>query len=278
MNPCGQLELDFRPPWEFSPDPEGWRENAEGDGWPLDDPLRCPYCGTHAVDDNWGIRDVFVDQERGDQWLTWSPCCEWAADDFMHQDFAEWYGLTMAEALGHLGYPGVRETYCDGSGVFRFALEGRAPGAGVKGWQAEVFREVDRHHSHHDAPQGWKFGVEVRNGRLRVGVATVGRPVSRKLAEAEPGALEVTRVCVWGDSRLRRNAASKLYGLCAREARKLGATKLITYTLEEEEAASVRAANFRPVAKTRGGAWNRPSRSRADKGPAGRKVRWELAL
>ena len=85
-------------------------------------------------------------------------------------------------------------------------------------------------------------------------------------------------MCVWGDARLRRNAASKLYGICAAEARKIGATKLITYTLETEECASLRASNWTAVAHSKGGSHDRPSRPRTDKVPTCPKTRWERGL
>lgn len=257
---------------------EQLHEIAEIDGYPVDDNQRCPFCGAHSEDDQWGIIDVYADNSAGDQWLQWRPCCMGSQDWIERFGFEDWYGISITRALEYLGIPGVRETYIDGTGVIRFRLEGRAPGKGVKGWQTEVFREVDHHHLHHQAPVGWKFGVEVRNGLVRVGVAVVGRPVSRQIQSREPGTLEVTRVCTWGDPRLRRNAASKLYGLCRQEAKKIGATKLITYTLETEDGASLRAANFTPVAKTQGGSWNCESRPRIDKAPTCPKVRWEAKL
>jgi len=45
--------------------------------------------------------------------------------------------------------------------------------------QEEAFAFVNRHHSTHDAPQGWKFGVGLNDGENVVGVAIVSRPVSR---------------------------------------------------------------------------------------------------
>jgi hypothetical protein len=233
----------------------------------------CPYCGEDA--DFCGL-DV-LHQADGIDFATWQPCCEGMLSDVTHYGFEEVYGRTVENTTGTLTGTDVREVY-EGDGVLRRPLSVHNPGPGVKGWQTEVFELVNEHHRHHPAPQGWKFGVAVYNGRATVGVAVVGRPVSRILQAKEPGTLEVTRVCTFGDRRLRRNAASKLYAACGAEARARGYDKLVTYTLAEENASSLRAANFVPVARTEPRSWNRPRRSRIDKAPTCAKVRWERGL
>ena len=216
--------------------------------------------------------------EDGDQYIRFAYCCLGADELGAGYGFQEVYGVRLEDVVSELLGVEVREIYVDGTGVFRCRLASHAPGTGVKGWQAYVFSKVDEHHRHHDAPQGWKFGVSVRNGLTEVGVAIVGRPVSRMLQKKEPLTLEVTRVCTYGDPRLRRNASSKLYGACVAEARKLGATKLITYTLESEDGASLKASGFSPVATTSGGSWDRRGRRRADKAPTTPKTRWERRI
>lgn len=89
----------------------------------------------------------------------------------------------------------------------------------------EAFAFVKRHHRHHPAPQGWKFGVAVNDGAQVVGVLTVGRPVARGLDDGYT--LEVTRCCVLEEAR---NACSMLYAAAWRAARALGYRRLVTYT------------------------------------------------
>lgn len=237
----------------------------------------CPECGEAPYIDLVGSE------------VDWRPCCEWMQAEVEAYGFVGAYGCTVEEMLREACGFGdeLREVF--GAGVegddfyddttrARFPLEDVVPGAGVKGWQADVFADVDEHHSHHEAPQGWKFGVAVRNGATRVGVAVVGRPVSRMHAEKNPDDLEVTRVCCFGHPKLRRNAATKLYASCVREAKKLGCAKLITFTLDSEDATSLKAAGWVPVAISKGGSWGREDRAREDKAPTCRKVRWERVI
>lgn len=57
----------------------------------------------------------------------------------------------------------------------------------------EACEFIDRHHSHHVRPQGWKFGLAVNDGVKVVGVAMCGRPVSRH--KDDGWTLEVIRCC-----------------------------------------------------------------------------------
>ena len=72
--------------------------------------------------------------------------------------------------------------------------------------------------------------------------------------------LEVTRVATDG----AHNACSALYGAIRRAAKALGYTRLVTYTLQEEPGASLRAAGWRQDAEAGGGTWSKPSRPRGD--------------
>ena len=87
-----------------------------------------------------------------------------------------------------------------------------------------------------------------RKGKL-VGVAIVGRPVSRMRDDGET--LEVSRLCTDGT----RNACSFLYGACARAAFALGYTKIGTYTLATEDGASLRASGWKLLGERGGGSW-----------------------
>ena len=134
---------------------------------------------------------------------------------------------------------------------------------------AEANAFVAQHHRHHKPVVGHKFSIAVAKDGEMVGVAIVGRPVSRHLDDG--WTLEVTRTCTNGC----RNANSKLYGAAWRATKALGYKKLITYTLPEEGGGSLRAAGWKCVGKAGGGSWSCPSRPRVDKHPLQRKFRWQ---
>ncbi|MFP3947111.1 MAG: XF1762 family protein [Longimicrobiales bacterium] len=132
---------------------------------------------------------------------------------------------------------------------------------------ARVF--VDRHHRHAPAPVGGLWAMAAAEDGEVVGVAIVGRPVSRVLDDGWTA--EVTRLCTDGT----RNAPSFLLGACRRAARELGYRRLVTYTLEEEGGASLRGAGYRRVHTVRARSWDTPSRPRVDKHPLQTRIRWE---
>ncbi len=138
---------------------------------------------------------------------------------------------------------------------------------------------IRNHHAHCAPPPGWRFGMGAWNGRQLIAVATVGRPVSRIIAQ-DPGVLEVTRLCTDRTvaQALRSNLISMLLSRAAKESRGLGATRLITYTLEHEDGSSLRASGFHEESVSRGGRWSRSSRPRADAGALGPKRRWARNL
>ena len=128
---------------------------------------------------------------------------------------------------------------------------------------------VAQHHRHHRPVVGHKFSLGVTCGDVVVGVAIVGRPVSRRLDDGLT--LEVVRVATDGT----RNACSALYGACRRATFALGYKRLVTYTLDTESGASLRGAGFKVLAETPGRSWSCPSRPRVDKHPLQRRLRWE---
>ena len=139
--------------------------------------------------------------------------------------------------------------------------------------QEEAFAFIDRHHETHDSPQGWKFGVAVNDGENVVGVAVVGRPVSRH--QDDGVTLEVTRNCTKGT----KNAASKLYAAAWRAAKNMGYRRLITYTLaDSEDGTPLRAVDGYQVVHERnsGGDWSSPSRPRVDTSPEEQKTIWQV--
>lgn len=128
-------------------------------------------------------------------------------------------------------------------------------------WQTARGFCKDWHRHHPTPPPGHKFCVGVAADDVLVGVAIVGRPVSRMIQDGMT--LEVNRTVTDGHP----NSNSMLYGACARAAFALGYTRLITYTQEGESGASLRAAGWRVVAErppTKG--WDRPSRPREGHG------------
>ena len=97
---------------------------------------------------------------------------------------------------------------------------------------------VERNHRHHKGVTGHKFSIGcTRDGEL-VGVAIMGRPVSRYLDDGLT--LEVNRLCTTGE----KNVCSMLYGAAARAAKAIGYRKVITYTLDTEPGTSLRAAGW----------------------------------
>lgn len=130
---------------------------------------------------------------------------------------------------------------------------------------------VDKHHRHHGPAAGHKFSIGVADiaGVLR-GVAIAGRPVARMLDDGHH--LEVLRVCTDGTP----NACSMLYAAIRRTALAMGyqPDHVLTYTLEEEPGASLKAAGWIRDGVTTGGSWGRPSRARNDRHPTGAKIRW----
>jgi hypothetical protein len=131
---------------------------------------------------------------------------------------------------------------------------------------------VAEHHRHHDAPQGGKFALAAWHEDELVGVAIVGRPVSRMLDNGLTA--EVIRVATNGT----RNACSFLYGAAKRAAQAMGYRKVITYTLIEEPGSSLRAVGWQRAGVAGGGSWSRPSRPEVDHHPLQQKIRWECDL
>lgn len=137
---------------------------------------------------------------------------------------------------------------------------------------AEANAFVAAHHRHHKPVVGHKFSIGCeQDGRL-VGVAIVGRPVSRYLDDGLT--LEVTRLATTGE----KNACSMLYAAAARAAKAIGYRKIITYTLETEDGASVRAAGWQCAGLAGGKQWTGKRRPAAALYPACMKLRYEKAL
>lgn len=135
--------------------------------------------------------------------------------------------------------------------------------------QASEF--VNKYHRHHKATVGHKFSIGVYDNENLIGVAVCGRPVSRILDDGTT--CEINRVCTDGTY----NACSMLYGACCRVAKEMGYKRIITYILESENGASLKASNFICDGKAGGTHWT-SKRNRNQDIPAELKTRWYRIL
>ena len=127
---------------------------------------------------------------------------------------------------------------------------------------------INQHHRHHRATVGCKFciGLFAEDGKM-VGVAVCGRPVSRHLDDGLT--CEVNRLCTDGT----KNACSMLYGAACRVAKAMGYKKMVTYILESENGASLKASNFVCEGKAGKTHWT-GERNRGQDIPREMKTRW----
>jgi len=125
-------------------------------------------------------------------------------------------------------------------------------------------------HRHHRPVVGHKFSLGAVSDGTLVGVAIVGRPVSRMRDDGNT--LEVTRLCTDGT----RNACSFLYGAAARACFALGYRRIGTYLLASETGASVLGAGRRCLGERGGGSWSVPNWPRIDNHPTEMKQLFEL--
>lgn len=122
---------------------------------------------------------------------------------------------------------------------------------------------ITDNHRHHKPVRGLIFAIAAYDtDRWQyqeeglVGVAIVGRPVSRMLDNGETA--EVTRLCTDGTP----NAPSFLYSRCAAACKAIGFQKVVTYILDSESGTSLKAAGWTYEGYAGGGSWSRPSRKR----------------
>ena len=131
---------------------------------------------------------------------------------------------------------------------------------------------VNAHHRHHKATAGHKFSIGCAKDGELVGVAIVGRPVSRYLDDG--WTLEVNRLCTTGE----KNACSILYAASARAAKAMGYRKIITYTLDSESGSSLRAAGWSCAGLAGGKCWTGSRKPTSALYPAQMKLRYEKLL
>ena len=129
---------------------------------------------------------------------------------------------------------------------------------------------VVAHHRRLGEVRGYFFGLGLFvAGELR-GVAVVGRPTARMADDGRTA--QVLRLPV----NNTKNACSRLYGAVRRICIEMG-LQAITYTFEDEDGTSLRAAGWIAEEWTDGGSWARANRPRADKAPITPKLRWRAA-
>lgn len=145
-----------------------------------------------------------------------------------------------------------------------------------------TFREaaeyVNFRHRHNTAPQGHKFSIALRSVEgCTAGVLIASEPKSRNLCDGTT--LEINRCCT--DPRYH-NVCSALIGRAVRMGKEMGYTRFVSYTLESENGASLKAVGFKSdgLVKGRPAGWNVPSRPRnlPEMYPTGNKKRWILRL
>lgn len=115
---------------------------------------------------------------------------------------------------------------------------------------------VHIHHRHSQVPAISIFQVGATKNDILVGVAICSVPSARLLCDGRT--IEILRLCTDGT----HNASSFLYGAACRAAKNLGYAKAITYTLQSEEGASLRASGWKLAHKTDPQTWARPNRKR----------------
>lgn len=135
---------------------------------------------------------------------------------------------------------------------------------------------VELVHRHHGAsPEGFAmFSVAAVDPDHQIrGVATAAIPNAANRLRDGFRTMEVVRVATDGTP----NACSILYAACARAARALGFSRIISYILEEEAGTSLKAAGWKQDEGEFGNlSWaNRPGRTGNNFGPKGR---WSLEI
>lgn len=227
----------------------------------------CPWCGEPR------FLDVLEYWPEERAWM-FDTCCEGSHWDACEQvkDCPRSFGKWFEERTGRP----VRQGYHSTTEIDFLRLDFGLEVGEVDQKTARAF--IKDHHRHNPPPAGWRWGHGIYNGGQLVAVAWVGRPVARRLDHTTT--CDVNRLCVNPDldPELVWNACSMLYAASAKEARARKYKRIITYTLESESGHSLEASGWVPVAKTKGGSWDRKNRPREDKAPTCPKVRWAKGL
>ena len=135
----------------------------------------------------------------------------------------------------------------------------------------EACEFISQHHRHHKPTVGCKFCIGLKNNDELIGVAVCGRPVSRYLDDGLT--CEINRLCTDGT----KNACSMLYGASCRVAKAMGYKMVVTYILQSENGASLKASNFICEGIAGGKHWNGKRNTNVDT-PEELKTRWTKEL
>ncbi len=130
---------------------------------------------------------------------------------------------------------------------------------------------VRQHHRHHKPVAGHKFSIGCEADGELVGVIIAGRPVSRYLDDGFTLMLQ-------GYAPTERRTLAAFYGAAARAAAAMGYKRIITYTLESENGASLRASGWICQGKAGGLRWTGKRQPKEDQYPAQMKLRYEKQL
>lgn len=130
---------------------------------------------------------------------------------------------------------------------------------------------VGANHRHSPMPNGWKFGAAIYEEDRQVGVVMAKPPAVPQLDDGFT--LEIHRLCTDGT----RNACSFGYAAMIRAAKALGFCKVITYTLDEESGASLKAVGFKVARRAASTDWIGKYGDKAYCRTSGTvRIRWEL--
>lgn len=127
---------------------------------------------------------------------------------------------------------------------------------------------VKQFHRHNIPTVGGKFAISVYDDNRLCGVAICGRPTARRSDDGTT--LEIYRCCTDGT----RNACSKLYGAACKIGFDMGYKRIITYTLQSENGASLKASGFRREGSAGGITWTGERKRDYYVSPAEMKNRW----
>ena len=105
---------------------------------------------------------------------------------------------------------------------------------------------VTTHHRHNKKTAGHKWSTGLMYKDELVGVAIVGRAIARHMDEKYT--VEILRLCIKDPAP--KNACSFLYSKVWRIWQTMGGKKTITYTLDEESGASMRAVGWKKAGTT----------------------------
>lgn len=105
--------------------------------------------------------------------------------------------------------------------------------------EANSFVSANHRHSKPVRSHKFSIGLLSKKDDKIIGVAIVGRPISRYMDDGLT--LEINRLCVLNN---KKNTCSMLYGRVSKIAKLMGYEKVITYTLVKEPGISLKASGF----------------------------------